>query len=178
MKALGTVVFVLLLSIAPGAWAVSPGEVLDDAALEARARAISSELRCLVCQNQSIDDSDADLARDLRLIVRERLTAGDSDAEAMQYIVDRYGEFVLLRPVIAWHTLALWIAAPLILLVGCGVIFLAALRQGRFPDAEFIGTELSPHEVTALASLNARGSTPGPVQPADKSPSSDNKVAP
>src|SRR5690606_4442259 len=94
------------------AMAVNPDEILDDPTLEARARAISANLRCLVCQNQSIDDSDAELARDLRVIVRERLVAGDTDAEATRYIVDRYGEFVLLNPVVGPHTILLWIAAP------------------------------------------------------------------
>jgi cytochrome c-type biogenesis protein CcmH len=149
MKTLGALVFVLLLSLSSGAWAVNPGEMLDDPALEARAREISAELRCLVCQNQSIDDSDADLAHELRVIVRERLTAGDSNAEAMQYIVDRYGEFVLLRPVLAWHTLALWVAAPAMVLIGLGVILLGARRKrAALPSAE-----LSDEESAALASL-------------------------
>mgnify|MGYP005858098385 CR=1 FL=1 len=96
--------------LAPGtARAVQPGEVLADPALEARARALSANLRCLVCQNQSIDESDAPLARDLRLLVRERLVAGDSDAQVERFLVARYGEFVLLRPPFAAHTLLLWL---------------------------------------------------------------------
>jgi len=119
----------LLILLALPAVAVQPDEVLADPALEARARHISSGLRCLVCQNQSIDDSDAELARDLRLIVRERLVAGDSDAAATQYIVDRYGEFVLLNPVLAPHTILLWIAAPVLLLVGIGAVVIGARRR-------------------------------------------------
>ena len=109
----------MMLLLAVPALAVNPGEVLADPALEARARAISAELRCLVCQNQSIDDSDADLAHELRLIVRERLAAGDTRcSRCSDYVVARYGEFVLLRPVFAPHTLILWIAAPVLLIVG------------------------------------------------------------
>jgi cytochrome c-type biogenesis protein CcmH len=102
--------------------AVQPGEVLQDKALEARARALSAGLRCLVCQNQSIDDSDAPLAKDLRLLVRERLQAGDSDDEIIEFVVDRYGEFVLLKPRIAPHTWILWFATPLVLLLALGLI--------------------------------------------------------
>ena len=98
----------LLLGLVGTAFAVDPGEKLADPALEARARAIAAELRCLVCQNQSIDDSDAPLAKDLRLLLRERLSAGASDAEAKAYIVSRYGDFVLLRPPLKPQTLLLW----------------------------------------------------------------------
>lgn len=115
-------VFALLLAggppaafVAEPASAVEPDEILSDPTLEARARAISAELRCLVCQNQSIDDSNAPLARDLRLLVRERLKAGDSNREVKDYLVARYGEFVLLNPPFGWHTLALWLAPVLIL---------------------------------------------------------------
>lgn len=126
-------ILLLVLSIGP-AFAVNPDEVLDDPALEARARGISEHLRCLVCQNQSIDDSDADLARDLRLLVRERLVAGDSDEATVQYIVDRYGEYVLLNPVFAPHTLVLWIAAPLALLIGVLGIVMGVYRKGVTPS--------------------------------------------
>lgn len=146
---------VLLLAclLGPGlALAVNPGEMLADPALEARAREISAELRCLVCQNQSIDDSDADLAHDLRVLVRERLTAGDSNDQAIQYIVDRYGEFVLLRPVVAWHTLALWIAAPVLLIAGALAMLLAARR--RKPQSV---APLTPEEEAALAELEREG---------------------
>jgi cytochrome c-type biogenesis protein CcmH len=109
----------LLASLGGGsANAVQPDEILKDPQLEARARDISSELRCLVCQNQSIDDSDAPLARDLRLLVRERLSAGDSDSAVVQFLVDRYGDFVLLRPRFNPETYVLWIAPLLIFLAG------------------------------------------------------------
>lgn len=135
----------MLLPVAAGA--VQPDEVLDDPALEARARTLSTELRCLVCQNQSIDDSDAALARDLRLLVRERLEAGDSDEEVLGFVVARYGEFVLLRPVIGWHTLALWVAAPALLAAGAVAILVAARR--RTAPAE----GLSDEEAAALREL-------------------------
>jgi len=110
------------------ALAVEPDEILPDAALEARARAISSGLRCLVCQNQSIDDSNAPLARDLRLLVRERLKAGDSDQAVMRFVEDRYGEFVLLRPELNAHTVVLWLA-PLLVLIGAITVGIRALAR-------------------------------------------------
>ena len=113
--------------------AVQVDEILPDARLEARARAISQDLRCMVCQNQSIDDSEAPLARDLRLLVRERLKAGDSDTQVVDYMVARYGEFVLLRPRMSWHTAILW-AAPLgILIVGLFAIVVSVLRRSARP---------------------------------------------
>ena len=139
---------VMVLAISP-AFAVNPDEVLADPALEARARAISANLRCLVCQNQSIDDSDADLARDLRIIVRERLTAGDSDEAAVAYVVDRYGEYVLLNPVVAPHTIALWVAAPLVLVIGGMAVFLGARRRRVVAE----GVPLSAEEAEALEKL-------------------------
>ena len=122
-----------ILACAP-ALAVEPDEILPDAQLEARARAISSGLRCLVCQNQSIDDSNAPLARDLRLLVRERLKAGDSDTQVMRFVEDRYGEFVLLRPELNAHTLLLWLA-PLMVLAGAIAIGLRALARRTPPSA-------------------------------------------
>lgn len=113
----------LVVSAADGR-AVQPAEVLGDPALEARAREIGKELRCLVCQNQSIDDSDADLARDLRVLVRERLQAGDSDRQVVHYVVSRYGDFVLLRPPLKGSTYALWLGPPLILLMAVLAIVL------------------------------------------------------
>lgn len=124
-----TIILTLLASLCLPVLAVEPDEILADPALEARARDISINLRCLVCQNQSIDDSDAELAGDLRLLVRERLTAGDSDADVIQYIVARYGEFVLLKPVLGLHTLVLWVAAPLIFVIGLAVLLLAIRRK-------------------------------------------------
>lgn len=108
--------------------AVQPDEQLADPALEARARAVSAELRCLVCQNQSIDDSDAPLARDLRVLVRQRLEAGDSDREVRDYLVARYGDFILLRPPFAASTWLLWLTPVLVLLVGAGAGLVRARR--------------------------------------------------
>ncbi len=122
------------------ALAVQPDEKLPDPALEARARALSRELRCMVCQNQSIDDSDAPLARDLRLLVRERLKAGDSDERILDFLVGRYGEFVLLKPRMAWHNVTLWSAPFLVLIVGAGVAF-AAMRRQRQPAAPLTADE-------------------------------------
>lgn len=136
---------VLALLLAGPAGAVQPDEILADPGLEARAREISQELRCLVCRNESIDDSNADLARDLRLIVRERLVAGDTDAEVKQFLVDRYGEFVLLRPEFSAANAALWLAGPVIFLAGLAVA-IAYLRRRRPPAPE----ALSPEEETAL----------------------------
>lgn len=121
MKRLLIPVLALLVLSALPLRAVEPGEMLDDPALEARARAISKGLRCLVCRNENIDDSNADLARDLRLLVRERLVAGDSDAEAVDFIVARYGEYVLLKPTAAGSNWVLYAAGPaMLLLAGLG----------------------------------------------------------
>ena len=117
MRRLALLLFAAFLFAAP-AFAVEPDEVLTDAALEARARALSKTLRCMVCQNQSIDDSNAPLARDLRILVRERLKSGDSDAQVREYLVARYGEFVLLEPRISLHTVALWAAPGFVLVLG------------------------------------------------------------
>ena len=160
------IIFALLVVLATAfpALAVNPSEMLPDPALEARARAISSELRCLVCQNQSIEDSDADLAAELRLIVRERITAGDSDEAVMQYVVDRYGEFVLLRPVIGWHTILLWGAAPALLLIGGAVVLIGALRRRKERVTEPSQTALSQEESAALARLEQKNADDtGPV---------------
>lgn len=113
------------------ALAIQPEEMLKDATMEHRAREISAELRCLVCQNQSIDDSDASLAKDLRLLVRERLQAGDDNKQVIDYIVDRYGEFVLLRPVFQIHTLALWLTPVAVLLLGIFGIRRMVKRRDR-----------------------------------------------
>jgi cytochrome c-type biogenesis protein CcmH len=131
MKGLCAIVLCLIMiATAPG-FAVQPDEVLSDPALEARARALSQELRCLVCQNQSIDDSDALLARDLRLLLRESLKNGDSDKQVLDFLVARYGEFVLLRPPLGWHTILLWVAPGLLLAAGAIVLFAAARRRSR-----------------------------------------------
>ena len=119
----------LALALAAAAGAVEPEEQLADPALEARAREIGRELRCLVCQNQSIDDSDADLARDLRRIVRERLTAGDTDDQAMAFVTARYGDYVLLRPPLRAGTLALWFGPVVLLVAGIAAIVLRRRRR-------------------------------------------------
>lgn len=147
MRALLAILMLVLLSVP--ALAVRPDEMLADPTLEARARDISHGLRCLVCQNQSIDDSDADLARDLRILVRERLTAGDSDDQVRSFLVARYGEYVLLNPVMAPHTLILWITAPVALLIGGIVVFMGARRKRAVTTAG----ELTAEEQKALEEL-------------------------
>src|SRR5437762_10861791 len=127
-------VVLALLGVSP-LHAVQVDEILPDPALEGRARAISHELRCMVCQNQSIDDSEAPLARDLRLLVRERLKAGDSDDQVVDYMVARYGEFVLLRPRMSWHTAILWGAPLAILIAGLFAIGYSVLRRSGEPTA-------------------------------------------
>ncbi|MTI17042.1 cytochrome c-type biogenesis protein CcmH [Rhodobacteraceae bacterium RKSG542] len=141
MKKLISALALMVMFAASGpALAVNPDEVLKDPKLEQRARDLSLEIRCVVCQNQSIDDSNADLAKDLRLLVRERLQAGDSDKQVLDYLVDRYGEFVLLKPRIASHTLLLWIGGPLVLLIGGFVIFRNIRKQRSLgPDKEKSG---------------------------------------
>lgn len=119
---------------APGVLAVQPDEVLSDAALEKRARGLSAGLRCLVCQNQSIDDSDAPLAKDLRVLVRERLVAGDSDAQVIDYVVQRYGDFVLLKPPVNSHTLLLWIAPLLVLAAAVLIVWRGLRTQPAAPE--------------------------------------------
>lgn len=139
----------LMLAGAGPGQAVQPDEVLADPALEARARALSKDLRCLVCRNENIDDSNAGLARDLRLLVRERMVAGDTDEEALAFIVDRYGEYVLLNPTRSGANLILWIAGPLMLLAGGGLAF-AYLRRRR--TAEGVAP-LTPEEERRLAEI-------------------------
>lgn len=121
---------ILLLLLATPAYAVLPSEQLSDPALEARARTISAELRCVVCQNQTIDDSDAELAHDLRVLLRQRLKAGDTDRQAIAFIVNRYGDYVLLKPPFEPETLLLWLGPFLVLLVGAvGVAFYLRRRR-------------------------------------------------
>lgn len=143
----------LALTLTPlPALAVQPDEVLADQVLEERARALSRGLRCLVCRNESIDDSNAELARDLRLLVRERLVAGDSDAEVIDYVVDRYGEYVLLKPTLTGSNLVLYIAGPLMLLIGLGIAA-GYLRTQRRRAAEAEPAPLSEDEAARLAAL-------------------------
>ena len=127
-------VVALCLALASPALAVEPDEILDDPVLEERARELSKGLRCPVCQNESIDESNADLSRDLRILLRERLTAGDSDEDAVQFIVDRYGEFVLLRPPAEGANLILWLAAPAMLLIALGIGVTAIRRRAAAPE--------------------------------------------
>lgn len=139
------IAFAFLLTAFP-AFAVNPDEVLADPALEARARALSSQLRCMVCQNQSIDDSNAELARDLRLLVRERLKNGDSDQAVIDYVVSRYGEFVLLNPRLRGETLLLWGAPMVLFLAGATAMILFVRKRGGKPT----GTPLSDVEKAEL----------------------------
>ncbi len=143
MKAL----LALLLLLALPALAVEPNERLADPALEARARALSRGLRCLVCRNESIDESHADLAHDVRVLLRERLSAGDSDTAAIRFITDRYGDFVLLDPPLKTSTMVLWMAPPALLVVAFGGVLLAARRR-RAPPAP-----LTAEEQARLATL-------------------------
>jgi cytochrome c-type biogenesis protein CcmH len=147
LAALVVTMFVLTIPVL----AVQPDEMLEDSALEARARALSQELRCMVCQNQSIDDSDAPLARDLRILVRERLSAGDSDNQVIDFLVARYGEFVLLKPRLAWRTALLWLAPFAVVLIGA-IGFLVAARRARAPAT----APLSAEEAARVAALVER----------------------
>jgi cytochrome c-type biogenesis protein CcmH len=135
---------------APAGWAVQPGEMLSDPALEKRARIISAELRCLVCQNQSIDDSDAQLAADLRRLVRERLVAHDTNAQVVDYLVARYGEFVLLKPRFELSTVLLWLTPILVFLAG---LTLASRAVARSRSNE--SKALSEQEEAKLAKILA-----------------------
>nr|WP_323780702.1 cytochrome c-type biogenesis protein [Leisingera sp.] len=126
--------------------AVEPDEVLADPLLEARARELSKDLRCLVCRNESIDESNAELARDLRLLLRERLLAGDSDREAMAFIVDRYGEYVLLRPTASGANWLLWAAAPLMLLAALVIAVFYLRGRARAPKAAEQGLSAEEQE--------------------------------
>ena len=144
------------IGIAP-AWAVEPDEMLDDPELERRAREISKNLRCLVCQNENIDESNADLARDLRILLRERLKAGDTDEEAVQYIVDRYGEYVLLKPRFGLHTLVLWLGPFMVLvaaLAGAGYAY-RRVRSAR--EVKKVEAPLSEEERRRLQKLLNEG---------------------
>ena len=140
----------LCMLLASGARAVQPDEVLQDPLLEARARAISEGLRCLVCQNQSIDDSEAPLAKDLRLLVRERLKQGDSDQQVVDFIVARYGEFVLLKPKFTPHTVLLWLATPAVFAAALLLIWLTYRRRQSAAQAS---PKLSVNEKRRLRRL-------------------------
>jgi cytochrome c-type biogenesis protein CcmH len=145
----------LLLIVALGcgtaAFAVTPDEVLPDAAQEARAREITRELRCVVCQSESIDESNAEIARDLRLLVRERIVAGDTDQEVLDFVVDRYGEFVLFRPPFSLKNAPLWLAGPILLIFGAA--FSAAFVRRRALENRRPQPDLTPEEQARLDAL-------------------------
>ncbi|SFI40013.1 cytochrome c-type biogenesis protein [Albimonas pacifica] len=151
MRALRPLLLALALLAPLAAPAVQPDEVLADPALEARARALSAEIRCLVCRSESIDESNADLARDLRVLVRERLVAGDSDAEVKAYLVERYGEYVLLKPTFSAGNAVLWFGGPA-LLIGGGVLAFFWIRRAR-PEAAATAAPLSAEEKARLDAL-------------------------
>ena len=150
MRRLALIALLVALAAPGAALAVQPDEILKDPALEARARNLSSELRCMVCQNQSIDDSEAPLARDLRLLVRERLSKGDSDSQVLNFLVSRYCEFVLLKPRFELHTLLLWGLPPAALLAGLVALLMMARRRQA---ANLQAPALTPAEQQRVATL-------------------------
>lgn len=147
------VALVLMAGLPSPLHAVQPDEVMSNPAQEARARALSRELRCMVCQNQSIDDSEAPLARDLRLLVRERIAAGDSDRQVLDFLVARYGEFVLLKPPLKEHTLILWLLTPVVLIGGGAGLWL--YNRKRWASRRDDITALTPEEEARLEKLIA-----------------------
>lgn len=149
MRSLAAALILFLTLAAPSFALVDPSERLDDPQQEARARAISKNLRCMVCQNQSIDDSDAELAGDLRRVVRARILAGDTDREVYEFVVARYGDFVLMTPPFGRATLLLWLGPALVLVLGGGIVF-TVLRRQRTRPAE---PRLTPEEAAKLALL-------------------------
>jgi cytochrome c-type biogenesis protein CcmH len=156
MQWLKPVLLALALLTAPPAAAVQPDEILSDPALEARARALSKELRCMVCQNQSIDDSDAPLARDLRILVRERLKGGDGDQQVIDFLVARYGEFVLLKPRFTSRTALLWLMPVILLAVGALALLLIARRYRARMTAAAQQAKLTPAEQARVADILQR----------------------
>ena len=153
MRQLALLLLLLVGTICPAS-ALDPGEELPVAAQEQQARTLFRELRCMVCQNQSIDDSDAPLAKDLRMLVRERVAAGDGDNEIRAFLVSRYGDFVLLRPPVTGNTILLWVAPGLVLLIGAIGIYLAVRRQ-RIPPGDLA---LSDAERAKLDAITRGGS--------------------
>jgi len=153
-KLLAFTLLIGVLSPAP-LWAVQPDEMLANPKQEARARALSQELRCMVCQNESIDDSEAPLAHDLRVLVRERIKAGDTDAQIIDFLVARYGEFVLLKPRLSWHTAALWGLPPALLLFGAVLAFMTSTRHNRAAASD--DEKLSNIEEERLANILRAG---------------------
>jgi cytochrome c-type biogenesis protein CcmH len=166
MRKLIAISLVLLTTAlaAPSARAVQPDEIMPDPVKESRARDLSRELRCMVCQNQSIDDSEAPLARDLRLLVRERIAAGDSDAQVIDFLVARYGEFVLLKPRLERHTLLLWLLPPFALAGGGLALWMHSRRRAKSVAAEDISSpKLTAEEEARLERLMA--GEPAPDKP-------------
>jgi cytochrome c-type biogenesis protein CcmH len=158
MRWLQLLLLALSLLGASHAFAVQPDEILADPVLEARARALSKELRCMVCQNQSIDDSDAPLARDLRILVRERLKAGDTDQQVIDYLVARYGDFVLLKPRFTSHTALLWLMPAVVLVIGALALVLMSRRyRARGALAGNEPVKLTAAEEARLSDLLRRG---------------------
>ena len=152
MRRMMAAIVALVLLALPAVHAVQPDEIMADPAKEARARELSRELRCMVCQNQSIDDSDAPLARDLRLLVRERIAAGDSNSQVLDFLVARYGEFVLLKPRFERQTILLWLLAPLLLAGGGFALWRQNRRRSR-SCADVPTSPLTPDEEARLAAL-------------------------
>jgi len=150
MRSLARLTLLVALVASGAALAVQPDEILKDPALEARARDLSRELRCMVCQNQSIDDSEAPLARDLRVLVRERLTEGDSNKQVLDFLVARYGEFVLLKPRLEWHNLLLWGLPPAALIAGMIGLF---VKIRRYRSGNLEPAALSREEQRRLSTL-------------------------
>jgi cytochrome c-type biogenesis protein CcmH len=160
-KILSCVFALAVMAAAPAAYAVQPDEIMSDPAKESRARDLSRELRCMVCQNQSIDDSEAPLARDLRLLVRERIAAGDSDAQVLDFLVARYGEFVLLKPRLEPHTYLLWLLPPLALAGGGVALWMHNRRRNKSTTAEDRSLrELTAEEEARLERLIASEPSP------------------
>ena len=145
----------MVMTMALAAQAVQPDEIMSDASKEARARDLSRELRCMVCQNQSIDDSEAPLARDLRLLVRERIAAGDTDAQVIDFLVSRYGEFVLLKPRLNSHTWLLWFLTPLALAAGGTVLWAYGRRRRASVEQDEALLNLTPEEEARINQLIA-----------------------
>jgi cytochrome c-type biogenesis protein CcmH len=161
----GVLVMTLLMGSAV-AYAVQPDEIMADPVKELRARDLSRELRCMVCQNQSIDDSDAPLARDLRLLVRERIAAGDSDIQVVDFLVARYGEFVLLKPRLQRHTLLLWLLPPLVLAWGGVALWIYGRRRSKSAAAQDQSLfKLTAEEAARLERLIAAEPSPDPPTP-------------
>ena len=162
MKQILACVFAMAVTMgSPAAYAVQPDEIMSDPAMETRARDLSRELRCMVCQNQSIDDSEAPLARDLRLLVRERIAAGDSDAQVIDFLVARYGEFVLLKPRLNPHTLLLWLLPPLALAGGGLALWMHGRRRAKSAAADDLSSsKLTAEEQARVEQLMAREPAP------------------